>query len=183
MSANFPGFDFMTGFFERYVEGMKGVGEAWNDVWQRATDKNADYTFGAWSRDVANIWARNHDAAMRLFRYPFAAQGGARPAFVSMVADKDSSTVDSGFVGLSRPVGTGRDVQATDLERMGDPGKVIPRRVISVELNDRRDAVRVTIPLGQDNDQYERGNYVGFLKLAGGGGAPVAIVLFANDIK
>src|SRR5439155_26082850 len=127
---------------------------------------NGDYTFGAWCRDAGNIWARNADAAMRLYRYPFAAQDGVRPAFVSMVADRESSTVDSGFVTLSRPVGTGRTVVATDLERMGDAGKVIPKGEITVELNDRRDAVRVTIALGQDNRLYESGNYVGFLKLA-----------------
>jgi hypothetical protein len=180
-SDNFPGYDLLAGFFERYVEGLKDVGDAWNQAWKHSVDPAKDYSVAAWCRDAGAIWTRSQEAAMQLYRFPFAHSEGAPPVWVSIVADKKASTADSKFVTLSKRLDTDREPEPTPLERLGTPASAIPKDEIKVETNDQRDAIRVTFPLGKDNKTYDAGTYIGFIKLAGGSGPPVAIVFFSNN--
>jgi hypothetical protein len=179
-SDNFPGYDLLTGFFERYFDGLRNVGGAWNDAWKNATQQ-PDYSFRAWSRDMSGIWSRTFAAAQRLYRYPLEPDQAERPVWVSIVADKSSSTADSQDVRLSRPLDANRKIEATNLERLGEPADMIPGKAVSVTIGDQRDTIRVSFALGKDNDLYQAGTYVGFIKLAGGAGPPIAIVFFSNN--
>jgi hypothetical protein len=178
-SDNFPGFDLLAGFFERYVEGLKGVGDAWNQAWRHATDAQKEYSVGAWCRDVGDIWARSQQAAEQLYRFPFGPSETDRPVWVSIVADGKASAADSTYVKLSKRVDNGRKVEPTDLERLGQPETSISKKTIAVKVSDARDAIKVSIPLG--DKQYEAGTYIGFIKLAGGSGPPIAIVFFSYN--
>lgn len=178
-SDNFPGFDLASDYFERYIKGLRTVGLAWNDVWRRATDAKEEYTFGAWMRDMGTIWSRSQQATANLFTPPSQSEGRIDPVWLSIVADSRSTAANSAETPLPNRVDNALTVEPTNLERLGKPNREIDSSAVKVHLSSERDSLHVSITIDKDK-KYEPGTYIGFLKLSGGAGSPLAIIFFSK---
>jgi len=71
--GGFPGYGFLDGYANLYVDGLRSVARMMNTAWDAATDRNGpDYTFASWMRDWGGIWSRVYGLGDRLWRYPSA---------------------------------------------------------------------------------------------------------------
>jgi hypothetical protein len=175
--GGFPGYGFLDGYFNLYVDGLKNVVRACNRTWDAAANPTEEYTFGKWLRDWTGIWSRVYGLGERLWRYPSAYEEEGRPVWVPIVADARATAVKSRRVDLLGRVEEGREPVATDLERLGGADDSIPAGAIEVALDDQRDSITVGVKLPKD--KYAKGTYVGFVKDPKSTGAPLAIIFLS----
>ena len=176
--GGFPGYGFLDGYFNLYVDELKGVARSWNRTWDKATSDQGNYTFGNWVRDWGRIWSRAYGVAERMGRYPVSYDEEDRPVWVPILADNAAQSAQSLPVKLHASVDDERALTATNLERLGAAsGTSIQGPDVKVALQDQRDSIIVSIPLAGKN--YDKGTYVGFVKNPSGTGAPLAIIFLS----
>jgi hypothetical protein len=180
-TAGYPGFSSLYEYYSAYIQGLGNLSQTYNDTWDAAVNGPNDYSFGAWVKDFGKIWSLNYDLFTKLARFPLSSGDRNRPVWVPIVADLNSTSPASAWVTLDKSVDSQQAPAPTNLERLGGGGASIPAAAVNLELNDQRDAIRVTIPIKKKGGKapYGAGTYVGFVKIPGGAGAPVAIIFFS----
>jgi hypothetical protein len=182
--AGFPGFKWMEGFLELWVAGAKDMGDAWNGVWEKATDSGGSYTFGHWARDMAQMSVQSSRTLEKLAKYPIITAVGASPPWATIVVGKGSQSAKSRWVDLGRTIGPSAPV-STGLERLGKGSAEIPLENVAVNLNRTRDRLQVSLinlknlkPGGKD---LPAGTYIGFAKQSGASGPPLAVIFVSYE--
>jgi hypothetical protein len=174
--AGFPGFKWLEGLLELWVTGAKDLGDAWNGVWENATDPAASYTFGRWMRDMADLSLRSSRTLEKIAKYPIVAAQGSTPPWATIVVDGASQAASSRWVDLGRTIGPPGPV-STGLERLGKGNAEIAAKHVEVKLNRMRDRLKVSlIDLKNMTKKPPGGTYVGFAKQKGASGPPLAVI-------
>ena len=179
--AGFPGYKWTEGLAELWVSGAKEIIGALNDVWDEASFGDQPYTFGRWTRDIAKIWLRSFRTAEKLAKYPIITAVGGAPVWIPIVASKGSDTAASRWVDLPKTL-PAQDLDVTGLERLGKGTDEIPEEYVHPEINDMRDRLYVWL-----SDLYKlrasapAGTYVGFVKLKGASGPPLAVLFVSLE--
>jgi hypothetical protein len=182
--AGFPGFKWVDGFAELWVAGAKDYMDAWNRVWEGATDRDTPYSFGRWAQDMAKIWAGSYRSVEKLAKYPVLTALGGAPVWATISIDQKSESAQAKWVDLPKTVGQ-PDPTPTALEGLTDGHPVIPVKHVKVDLNDTRDRLLVTIKdlksLRARKEGLPATTYVGFVKQKGASGAPLAVIFVSVD--
>jgi hypothetical protein len=180
-TPGYPGFSSLYDYYSAYFQGLGTLAETYNKTWNTAIT-GPDYTFGAWVKDFGKIWSLNYDLFTKLARVPLPPSGDRDgPVWVPIVSDKASDSPASAWVNLRTTVEPQRVPVSTNLELLGAGGPgggSILGTAVLVELNSQRDAVKVTIPIDRTAPPTV-GTYVGFVRVSGPAGEPLAIIFFS----
>lgn len=179
--AGFPGFKWLEGLFELSLAGAKDMGDAWNGVWESATDPGGSYTFGRWVRDMAQIAQRSTSTLDKIAKYPIVTAVGASPPWATIVVGKAGQSASSRWVDLGRTIGPPNPV-STGLERLGKGSAEISQTHVEVKLNRMRDRLQVSlINLKSLPKTLPGGTYIGFAKQSGASGPPLAVIFVSYE--